>query len=126
MWCTEEMRRWGTRPFDCALPERDVASHVMRRAEMQLAMKIPVIAELMSFANSTMYEVGPTLRMAAQNKKRGAHTVLAECVENPWRRIRIGTIVERQRNFSFVRWKMSEHGTENEAISVKRSVYRAA
>ena len=120
------MGRRGTRPFDCTLSECDVASHVMWRAEMQLAMKIPVIAELMSFANGTMYEVRPTLRMAAENKKRGAHTVLAECIENPRRRIRIGTIVERQRDFALVRRKVSEHGTENETISVKRSVYRAA
>ena len=93
---------------------------------MQLAMEVAVIAELVSFDDSAVNDVGPAFGMPPENEESRLHTELPKCVENARSGVRIRAIVEREGNLALSRGQVAQNGTEDLAVSVKRSVDNAA
>jgi hypothetical protein len=122
----KEVRRRNASALDCALSKRHVAADVLRRLEMKLPVEVSVVSELMSFMDSAMNNVGPSLRMPSQNEERCANAVLGKRIEDARRSIGIGPVIERQRNFFSIGRKMAEHAAEDKTVSMKRAVYRAS
>jgi hypothetical protein len=115
-----------TGSLDRALAQPQIALHVERRFEMQLPMKVSVIAELMALGHRAMHDVGPALSVSSKNEERCLNAELAERIENSRSCVGVWPIIERERNFALSRWQMSENRSEDFAVAVKRSVDDAA
>ena len=59
-------------------------------------MEVAVIADRVPFVRDTLHEIGPTLRMPAEDEERGFDVSFGERVEDARRRVWIGAVVERE------------------------------
>src|SRR4051812_16172099 len=57
-----------------------------------------VISDRVAFVGNTAHDLWPFVGVAAKDKERRLYIPGLQRVENSWRRIRVGTVVERQRN----------------------------
>jgi hypothetical protein len=61
-----------------SLFERDVPLHIEWRPEMKLAVKVPVVPDLMSFPRDAENKIGPSFGVCPENEKRCFHSLLRE------------------------------------------------
>ncbi len=85
-----------------------------------------MVADLMTFDESTMNEARPTLCMGPENEKRCANSVLCQCVENARSRIGIRPIIECQANLFSLSGKLTEHIPKDFAVTVKCAMRKSA
>src|SRR5690348_16542577 len=102
----KEFRSRRTRPLDCPLAENDIALYVRRRLEVQLSVKVAVIADLVSLTQHAMNELGPALGVRSENEESGFDVVFCERVENARCRFRIRTIVKCEGNATSITRKL--------------------
>src|SRR5215471_20870434 len=87
-------------------------------------MKVAVVRDGMSFDRDASHEIGPSLGMAPENEECRLDAASGEGIEDRRRRIRVGTIVERQRNGALTRrtGRTRQRSTEERTISMKCTV----
>ncbi len=118
----EEPRRPCSRTLDSSLAESDVPANIERGLEVQLAVKVSVIADLMALVRHTTHKLRPALSMRTEDEERGANPLISKRIENLRRCVGIRPVIERQRNLADVSGQMPEHAPKHHAITVKRAV----
>ena len=126
MWWPEEPWSFATGPLDSALTQLDIALYVRWRLEMELSVEVSVIADLMTFACDAPNQIGPSLGVCAKNEEGRFHPVLSQSVENSRCGIRVGPVIERERNCAACAGKLAEYGAKNAAVAMKHSVCGSA
>jgi hypothetical protein len=110
------------RPPDCPNSKTNIAAHVERALELQLAVEVAVIAELMSFVGDAPHELGPAFGVTSEHEESGPHTLCGQRVENYRGCVGIGAIIEGQRHDLLVALDSAERGTEQRTVAVKGTV----
>jgi hypothetical protein len=126
MWSAEITGRRRTRSLDRPDSQPNVAAHVEGTLELELAMEVAVIPELMAFLRHAPHELGPTLGVTSQDEKRRMDSFFGERVEDQRSGIWVRAIIEGERDdFPFAS-NSSEGRTKERTVTVKRSVHRPA
>ena len=73
MWRSEKARRGCARPLDRANSQLDVTTDVERALEVQLAVKVSVVPELMTLVRDSLHKLRPAFGMTAEHEERRAH-----------------------------------------------------
>ncbi len=122
MWRPKE--RWcdPARGFDCALSASQVLAHVWNPAKLQLAVEVSVIADLMALGSRATRNLRPSFHMPAEKEERRLYPLTSERVENQRSRVRIGAVIEGERDRATRRGKVMQDGAEDGTVSVERPV----
>ena len=80
----------------------------------------------MSFIGDALHEMGPLLRVSAEDEERCLHTARRERVEHNGCRVGIGTVVERERDGAIVRRQATDWTPEDRAVAIEGTVRGAA
>src|SRR5258708_25369112 len=118
------MGRRPAGPCNRALADKHVAANVAWRLEVQLAVKVAVVSDLVTFVHRAVDEIRPSFRVSAKNKKGCFHPMFGERVKNTRSRVGIRTVVESQCDHSLLCWEMTHHWSEDEAVAVEGAVHR--
>src|SRR6185369_9239984 len=94
MWRAEEARSHTRGAYDLLGSACQIVANVGCRAAVQLAMKVPVVPELMPFLHHAADDLGPTLGMSSEHEERRAHPLTPEHVEDGGRGVWVGAVIE--------------------------------
>ena len=86
------------RVLDRLCAEGEIGAHVGRRLEMELSVKVAVIADRVSLVSDALYEIRPLLGVSPEDEERRANSPRFERVENERSRVGIRAVVKGQRD----------------------------
>src|SRR5665213_1259636 len=97
----------------------DIVADVRNSAKVQLAVKVSVVANLMTFSRSATRDVGPSLDMSTEKEERHLYVCPLERVEDQRRRIGIWPVIEGQRYVMSGRGQLVQDGSKDGTVSIE-------